>query len=118
MRTGSNRPSLAAGLEEAGIKPSPAVPIISVAVLTWFAAPIPEGLTPPAWHLFLIFISTIAIVIANAMPLFVAAIGALLFYEHWIVRPTDLSRINKAFFDINGYVSVAFLGFVGIDQYL
>ena len=53
------------------------MPIISVAVLTWLAAPIPEGLTPPAWHLFLIFISTIAIVIANAMPLFVAAIGAL-----------------------------------------
>lgn len=53
------------------------MPIISVAVLTWLAAPIPEGLTPPAWHLFLIFISTIAIVIANAMPIFVAAIGAL-----------------------------------------
>lgn len=39
----------------------------------------------------------------------VVAIGAVLAYEHAIVRPTDLSRINKAFFDLNGYVSVAFL---------
>ena len=48
----------------------------------------------------------------------VGAIAALLVAEHAIVKPSDLSKINKAFFDINGYVSVAFLLFVGIDQYL
>lgn len=36
-------------------------------------------------------------------------IGAVLIYEHWIVRPDDLSRIDKAFFDLNGYVSLVFL---------
>jgi 4-hydroxybenzoate polyprenyltransferase len=38
--------------------------------------------------------------------------------EHALVRPSDLSKLNKAFFDINGYVSVAFLVFVGIDQFM
>ena len=41
-------------------------------------------------------------------------ISSVLFYEHWIVRPDDLSRINKAFFDLNGYVSLLFLVFVAL----
>jgi len=40
------------------------------------------------------------------------AITGVLGYEHAIVTPTDLSRINKAFFDLNGYVSLLFLFFV------
>jgi 4-hydroxybenzoate polyprenyltransferase len=48
----------------------------------------------------------------------VGLVGTLLTYEHAIVRPSDLSRINKAFFDINGYVSVAFLACVGLDSWL
>ncbi|MCE5269111.1 MAG: putative 4-hydroxybenzoate polyprenyltransferase [Planctomycetaceae bacterium] len=39
----------------------------------------------------------------------VAAIGVLLFYEHWIVRPDDLSRVNRAFFHVNAVVSVGLL---------
>jgi 4-hydroxybenzoate polyprenyltransferase len=41
-----------------------------------------------------------------------ALITAVLAYEHWLVRPGDLSRIDKAFFDLNGYVSLLFLGAV------
>lgn len=39
----------------------------------------------------------------------VTLVGAILIYEHWIVRPADLSRLGKAFFDLNGYVSIAYL---------
>lgn len=39
-------------------------------------------------------------------------ITGVLVYEHAIVTPTDLSRIDKAFFDLNGYISLAFLGAV------
>ena len=39
----------------------------------------------------------------------VCVIGAVLAYEHAIVRPSDLTRINKAFFDLNGYISLVFL---------
>lgn len=38
-----------------------------------------------------------------------AAIAVILVYEHAIVRPGDLSRIDRAFFDLNGYVSLAYL---------
>ena len=32
----------------------------------------------------------------------------ILFWEHRIVKPNDLSRINKAFFDLNAYVSIGY----------
>jgi 4-hydroxybenzoate polyprenyltransferase len=36
----------------------------------------------------------------------VAAIGLLLIYEHSLVRPDDLSRVNRAFFHVNAVVSI------------
>jgi 4-hydroxybenzoate polyprenyltransferase len=48
----------------------------------------------------------------------VAVVSALLVYEHAIVKPSDLSRIDKAFFDLNGYVSVGFFACVLVDQAL
>jgi 4-hydroxybenzoate polyprenyltransferase len=39
----------------------------------------------------------------------VAAVAALLLYEHWLVRPDDLTRINQAFFYVNGIISVGLL---------
>jgi 4-hydroxybenzoate polyprenyltransferase len=36
----------------------------------------------------------------------VAAVALLLLYEHWLVRPDDLSRVNQAFFQVNGIISV------------
>lgn len=44
----------------------------------------------------------------------VALIGGVLVYEHAIVSPEDLSRIDKAFFELNGYVSLVFLVFVAL----
>ena len=38
-----------------------------------------------------------------------AAIGLLLAYEHWLVRPDDLSRVNRAFFHVNAVVSIGLL---------
>jgi 4-hydroxybenzoate polyprenyltransferase len=38
----------------------------------------------------------------------VAAIAGTLVYEHRIVSADDLSRVNKAFFDLNGWVSLLF----------
>ncbi len=36
----------------------------------------------------------------------IAAVTVLLAYEHWLVRPDDLSRVNQAFFQVNGVISV------------
>jgi len=41
-----------------------------------------------------------------------AVVAALLLYEHSIVSPGDLSRMDAAFFTMNGFVSVAFFVFV------
>ena len=48
----------------------------------------------------------------------VAAVCGLLFYEHWIVSPTDLSRVNVAFFTINGLVSLLLLAAVLLERVL
>ncbi|HVE79120.1 MAG TPA: UbiA-like polyprenyltransferase [Gemmatimonadaceae bacterium] len=42
----------------------------------------------------------------------VAIAGALLLYEHSLVRPDDLSRLDAAFFTMNGVISIAFFAFV------
>jgi len=42
----------------------------------------------------------------------VAAVTVLLAYEHALVRPGDLRRLNAAFFTMNGIISVVFFGFV------
>ena len=36
------------------------------------------------------------------------AVGGLLAWEHALVKPSDLSRLNAAFFTVNGYVSLLF----------
>jgi len=45
----------------------------------------------------------------------VAAVAALLAYEHSLVRPGDLRRLDAAFFTVNGAISIVFLGFVLAD---
>jgi 4-hydroxybenzoate polyprenyltransferase len=41
----------------------------------------------------------------------IAATAAALVYQHLVVRPGDLTRVNAAFFTANGFVSVALAGF-------
>jgi 4-hydroxybenzoate polyprenyltransferase len=43
----------------------------------------------------------------------IAVVAALLAYEHSLVSPSDLSRLNAAFFTVNGYISLLFLLFWG-----
>jgi len=38
----------------------------------------------------------------------IVAVALLLAYEHSLVKPDDLSKINAAFFTVNGYISVLF----------
>jgi 4-hydroxybenzoate polyprenyltransferase len=45
----------------------------------------------------------------------VIVVGGLLMYEHTLVRPGDLGRLDAAFFTMNGIISVAFFVFVLAD---
>ncbi|MBI2982233.1 MAG: UbiA family prenyltransferase, partial [Deltaproteobacteria bacterium] len=41
----------------------------------------------------------------------------LLLYEHTLVKPNDLSKVNAAFFNMNGYISIVFLTGVILSVY-
>ena len=45
----------------------------------------------------------------------VATVGGLLVYEHSLVRPGELRRLDTAFFTMNGVISAAFFGFVLLE---
>jgi 4-hydroxybenzoate polyprenyltransferase len=66
--------------------------IALVALLSWLAFSF--ALPWPAW-------------------LGIAVVAALLTYEHSLVKPGDLSRLDAAFFAMNGYISISFLLFWG-----
>ena len=63
-----------------------------VLLLSWLAASF--GLPWPAWA-------------------GIAVVAALLGYEHSLVKANDLSKLNAAFFTVNGYISMLFLLFWG-----
>ena len=43
-------------------------------------------------------------------------VAGLLWHEHRLVRPSDLSRVNAAFFTVNGYVSILLMVALGLDE--
>ena len=43
----------------------------------------------------------------------IGVVAALLAYEHSLLKPNDLSKMNAAFFTVNGYISLLFLLFWG-----
>ena len=45
----------------------------------------------------------------------VAAVAMLLLYEHLLVSPRDLRKLNAAFFTMNGVIAMVFLAFVSAD---
>jgi 4-hydroxybenzoate polyprenyltransferase len=48
----------------------------------------------------------------------IAAVALLLAYEHSLVSPRDLTRLNAAFFTMNGVIATVFLAFVAADLWL
>ena len=45
----------------------------------------------------------------------VATVAAMLVYEHTLVKPGDLTKMDAAFFTLNGYISVTLFFFVLLD---
>ena len=48
----------------------------------------------------------------------IGAVALLLAYEHSLVSPRDLRRLNAAFFTMNGVIAMVFLAFVAADLWL
>jgi 4-hydroxybenzoate polyprenyltransferase len=63
----------------------------------------------------LLAIAGLGVELGPAYWLGVTAVAALLGYEHAIVRPGDLRRLNAAFFTVNGVISIVFMAFVALE---
>ncbi len=48
----------------------------------------------------------------------IVAVAALLAYEHWLVRPDDLTRVNMAFFNVNAVISIGLFVIGALDLYM
>jgi 4-hydroxybenzoate polyprenyltransferase len=81
------------------------------------------GVTGAFWGARLLHVLAVALLAAVGLGLElgwaywlgVVTVAALLVYEHSLVRPGDLRRLDAAFFTVNGVISLAFLGFVLLD---
>ncbi len=74
------------------------------------------GIRAALWISALLHVGTLALLIAVARlenlgwiaAAGLAVVAALLAYEHSLVKPADLSRVNAAFFTVNGFISILF----------
>ncbi len=78
------------------------------------------------WGARLLHVLTVALLVGAGLGLEVGvlywlgvlSVAALLAYEHSLVRPGDLRRLDTAFFTMNGAISLAFCAFVLADALL
>lgn len=84
------------------------------------------GIAPALWiargfHLIMVSLLigfVIAFSLGKLADVGIAAVILLLVYEHSLVKPNDLSKLNAAFFTMNGVLSVMFFVFVAADLLL
>ena len=82
-----------------------------------FSFPSKFGIVRALWMSNLFHAATVILFVATAIMTDsgwivysgITIAAAILFWEHWIVKPHDLTRINVAFFNLNGYVSILLL---------
>jgi 4-hydroxybenzoate polyprenyltransferase len=125
---------------------APAV-ILGVGVLSWVAGfdilyalqdmdydkkaglhsiPSKLGLSGSLWVSRLLHLATVICLLYIAMPLglhyiYMAGVGlaaGMLIYEHLLLRSGDLSKLDAAFFNMNGYISLTVFGFTALSLYL
>ena len=86
----------------------------------WFG--IPRSLLIARWlHVaMLLLLSGVAVAfqMGRLMALGILVVALLLGYEHSLVRPHDLRRLDAAFFAMNGVISLVFFCFVALDLLL
>ena len=87
--------------------------------------PVALGVSGSLWlarlfHLLTLGLLVWLIVLLGLGPWFWLGSGlmaALLLYEHWLLRAADLSKLDAAFFTMNGYISLTFLAATAADVF-
>ena len=85
--------------------------------------PVALGVAGSLWtaRLFHLVMLLLLLLLYRVMPMGgfflagIAAVTAMLGYEHWLLKDGDLARLDAAFFNMNGYISVAVLVFTALD---
>ncbi len=70
------------------------------------------------FHIAMILLLLLLLLLPGLGVVYLAGVGVvagLLVYEHRLVKPDDLSRLDAAFFNMNGYISVLLFGFTLAD---
>jgi 4-hydroxybenzoate polyprenyltransferase len=73
------------------------------------------------FHVFAVIFVTMPYIVSSFSWFYLAGVLffiILLIYQHQLVKPNDLSKVNRAFFTTNGIVSVVFAVFFLLDAYL
>ena len=83
-------------------KPIPTAIAVGITLLIWFVLPVPDKVSPNAWHLLALFIGTIAAIIGKVMP-----IGALSILAISLVAITQVTRPGSP----SGAITDALSGF-------
>jgi 4-hydroxybenzoate polyprenyltransferase len=91
-----------------------------------YSIPSRFGITKSLWISRMFHLITI-VMLLSLIPIFdlsgiyllgVLIASVLLIYEHSLVKPYDLSRLNMAFFNMNGYISITVFAFTLINYLL
>ena len=72
-------------------------------------------------HVFVVITLFLMIFFTNLSYVYlggVVFVGIMLFYEHSLVKPNDLSKINLAFFTVNGIISMILMGVTLVDIFI
>lgn len=85
--------------------------------------PVRLGVTGSLWaarifHLLMMGFLAALYATMNLGPFYLTGLGitaALIFYEHWLLRNGDLKKLDMAFFNMNGYISITICVFTLID---
>ena len=125
----------------------PRIVVLTAAVLFWVAGfdvlyacqdqahdrsagllsiPATMGLTAAFWiarlmHLIMLVLLVWLVMLFHLGPLAgagIVAVAGLLLWEHFIVSPRDMTRMNAAFFTMNGVIALVFFVFVAADLLL
>lgn len=88
-----------------------------------YSIPVRFGIMRSLWisrtcHLFTwILLLLTGVYFSLSLPFYIGIFvtALLLLYEHSMVKPYDLSRLNKAFFDMNGYISITIFFFTALS---
>jgi 4-hydroxybenzoate polyprenyltransferase len=92
---------------------SRALHVITVTCLVLLVVANPFGLGAPG-----VSAASVAGRVELILWLGVALVAVLLVWEHRLVKPTDLSRLDAAFFTMNGIISIGFLVMVAVARFM